>query len=94
MTIENNSADVGGGITCNSNGYFYANNIIVQNNSSFIYGGGINITASSPLITSSLIDNNITSGDGGGIYLQQGANIQIINSIFQIIRLLRVEVFV
>ncbi len=71
--VTNNSAEKGGGgIAGGDTGQIILKNSAVSNNSIFALsdgrGGGIYTNTSSLTVINSTIDNNISTGEGGGIY--------------------------
>ncbi len=72
-TIDNNSANYGGGVHIDDGAILAIDNGTISNNSGSYGGGGIlieNLTNSAG-ISNSLITGNTTGGDGGGIHVDE-----------------------
>jgi len=68
FTLQNGSADYGGGIFI-KNASPLIKDCIIRNNHANMNGGGMYITTnSSPRIENVIIENNTSKGNGGGIY--------------------------
>lgn len=79
--IENNSAQVGGGISCHTSASPTIVNCTIRNNSAVNYfgatnahGGGIDCTrSSSPIIINCIVTGNTSTYEGGGVYCSQSS---------------------
>ncbi|UCC78838.1 MAG: right-handed parallel beta-helix repeat-containing protein [Candidatus Zixiibacteriota bacterium] len=87
--IENSEAptgsDGGGGIEVLNGSNALIENNIIRDNYSADYGGGIYVSASSPVIIGNTISGNIAGyyghAYGGGIYVANNSNPQIMNNV-------------
>jgi hypothetical protein len=70
----------GGGLRMDEGYDSYVSNNIIAGNYSNLFGGGLYVMQSYPLLINNVIYNNSTSGDGGGIY-SRDSQIMIENSI-------------
>jgi len=82
---ENRSADeAGGGGAMEINGYLFANNTVIANNSSSEIGGAINCYSGHLYLANCTITGNVTTGGleyGGGIGYNSAQSSVIVNSI-------------
>ncbi len=84
-TIENNTANFGGGISMGAvPGFTPTLTItggIITNNTAFTDGGGIIAMGSLVSIAGAEITNNTAGGDGGGIFTDELANVTVFASV-------------
>ena len=78
FTIQNGSAEVGGGIYC-----FHSNpsleNVTVSGNTASGNGGGISCDLSSPSLENVTVSGNTAESGGGGIFCWNGSNPSLVN---------------
>jgi hypothetical protein len=82
VTIKNNeTAGDGGGIAVRENSSPVFNNVVITNNNGDNGAGMLVRDNSSPVFDHLTVSGNVSESDGSAIYIRNGSNIQLTNSI-------------